>query len=78
MGYPMAGHLARAGGRVTVYNRTVARAEAWLSEHPGGREAATPAEGARGAALVFVCSGNADGRRAGVVGGGGAVGGGGG
>ena len=40
MGYPMAGHLARAGHRVTVYNRTTARAEAWVAEH-GGRSAPT-------------------------------------
>ena len=38
MGYPMAGHLARAGHRVTVYNRTAAKAEAWVAEY-GGRHA---------------------------------------
>jgi glutamyl-tRNA reductase len=42
MGYPMAGHLARAGHAVTVYNRTAAKAEAWAREY-GGRAAATPA-----------------------------------
>ena len=45
MGYPMAGHLARAGHSVRVYNRTVAKAEAWVREH-GGRVAATPREAA--------------------------------
>ncbi len=42
MGHPMAGHLARAGHQVTVYNRTVAKAEAWTREY-GGAFAATPA-----------------------------------
>lgn len=57
MGYPMAGHLARAGHRLTVWNRTAARAEAFVAEH-GGRRAASPAEAARGAELAFVCSGD--------------------
>ncbi|MYJ75834.1 MAG: NAD(P)-dependent oxidoreductase [Gammaproteobacteria bacterium] len=59
MGYPMAGHLAAAGHRVTVYNRTAARAEAWLAEH-NGRAAATPREAAEGATAVFMCVGNDD------------------
>ncbi|MDE0422972.1 MAG: NAD(P)-dependent oxidoreductase [Gammaproteobacteria bacterium] len=59
MGYPMAGHLAAAGHRVTVYNRTAARAEAWLAEHRG-RAAATPREAAEGASAVFMCVGNDD------------------
>ncbi|MEC8109822.1 MAG: NAD(P)-binding domain-containing protein, partial [Pseudomonadota bacterium] len=42
MGYPMAGHIAAAGHEVTVYNRTTARAEAWVAEH-GGSHAPTPA-----------------------------------
>jgi len=67
MGYPMAGHLARAGYAVTVYNRTAARAEAWVSEF-GGRSAATPAEAVEGAEFGFVCSGNDDDVRS-VVGG---------
>ena len=45
MGHPMAGHLARAGHDVTVYNRTAAKAQAWVGEY-GGRAAATPAEAA--------------------------------
>ena len=59
MGHPMAGHLARAGHRVTVYNRTAARAEAWLREY-GGRSAATPREAAAGADVVFCCVGTDD------------------
>jgi 3-hydroxyisobutyrate dehydrogenase-like beta-hydroxyacid dehydrogenase len=57
MGYPMAGHLARAGHAVAVYNRTRAVAERWAKEHPG-RVASTPAEAARGASLVFACTGD--------------------
>ena len=59
MGYPMAGHLAAAGHRVRVYNRTRARAEAWLGEHRG-EAVATPREAADGAELVFMCVGNDD------------------
>jgi 3-hydroxyisobutyrate dehydrogenase len=60
MGYPMAGHLARKGGHeVTVYNRTGAKAEKWVSEH-GGRHAATPREAAQGSEFVFCCVGNDD------------------
>lgn len=57
MGLPMAGHLARAGHQVTVYNRTAAKAQAWASEF-GGRVAATPADAARDADFVFACVGN--------------------
>ena len=57
MGAPMALHLARAGHSVTVYNRTDAKARAWVAEH-GGRHAATPAEAAREADIVFTCVGN--------------------
>ena len=59
MGYPMAGHLARAGHQVTVYNRTAAKAEAWCAEF-GGRCAETPRLAAQGAELVFSCVGNDD------------------
>lgn len=59
MGYPMAGHLARAGLDVRVYNRTGARAEAWAAEH-GGSHHPTPQEAASGADLVLVCVGNDD------------------
>ncbi len=63
MGFPMAGHLARAGHEVTVYNRTAARAAAWVARH-GGTRAATPAEAAAGAAAVLACVGNDDDLRA--------------
>ncbi|WP_424360602.1 NAD(P)-dependent oxidoreductase [Methylocystis parvus] len=59
MGYPMAGHLARAGHKVTVYNRTVARAEKFAAEH-GGAFAPTPRQAAEGADFVFSCVGNDD------------------
>jgi len=70
MGYPMAGHLARAGHRVTVYNRTPAKAEAWLKEYGehGGASAATPAAAAAGAEFVFACVGNDDDLRSVVLG----------
>lgn len=57
MGFPMAGHLARAGHDVVVYNRTPAKAEAWVARH-GGRGAATPAAAAEGAEVVMTCVGN--------------------
>jgi 3-hydroxyisobutyrate dehydrogenase len=57
MGHPMAGHLARAGHRVTVYNRSPAKAAAWVAEY-GGRAAPTPREAAAGAQIVFCCVGN--------------------
>lgn len=57
MGYPMAGHLARAGHSVCVYNRTPAKAEQWVAEF-GGTHAATPRLAAAGADTVFACVGN--------------------
>ena len=59
MGHPMAGHLARAGHRTTVYNRTAAKAAAWAAEYGGGH-APTPREAAQGADIVFACVGNDD------------------
>ena len=60
MGYPMAGHLKQKGGHeVTVYNRTVSKAEKWVAQH-GGDHAATPAEAAAGKEFVFACVGNDD------------------
>jgi 3-hydroxyisobutyrate dehydrogenase len=59
MGYPMAGHLVKAGHEVTVYNRTTAKAEAWAAEH-GGAWAATPRAAAEGADFVMACVGNDD------------------
>ena len=59
MGGPMAGHLARAGHAVTVWNRTASKAEAWVGRH-GGRAAATPREAAEAAEFVMACVGNDD------------------
>ncbi len=59
MGGPMAGHLARAGHQVTVYNRTAVKAEAWAREY-GGRAAPTPRAAADDADFVFACVGNDD------------------
>ena len=60
MGFPMAGHLkTRRGHEVMVYNRTRAKAEAWVAQF-GGTLAAAPAEAAHGADLVFTCVGNDD------------------
>ncbi len=67
MGYPMAAHLARAGHSVCVYNRSAAKAEAWLKECAGS-VAATPATAAQGADIVFACVGNDDDLRAVVLG----------
>ena len=63
MGNPMARHLAAAGHQVTVYNRTMAKAEGWVVTN-GGAMAATPAEAAAGCDAVFVCVGNDDDLRA--------------
>jgi 3-hydroxyisobutyrate dehydrogenase-like beta-hydroxyacid dehydrogenase len=57
MGAPMARHLTKAGHDVTVYNRTPAKAEAWVAQH-GGRRAETPAAAAHGAEFVFSCVGD--------------------
>jgi 3-hydroxyisobutyrate dehydrogenase len=59
MGYPMAGHLVKGGHEVTVYNRTIAKAQKWAEEY-GGAFAETPAEAARGADVVCLCVGNDD------------------
>ena len=71
MGYPMAGHLKAKGHEVVVYNRTGAKAKAWAAEH-GGTTAATPAEAAKGAEIVFCCVGNDDDLRSVTTGEGGA------
>jgi len=57
MGGPMAGHLAKAGHKVTVYNRTASRAEAWAAAN-GGKAQPTPCAAAQGADIVFACVGN--------------------
>lgn len=67
MGFPIAGHLQRAGYDVTVYNRTLSRAQQWL-ECYGGSVATTPAHAAEGAELVFCCVGNDDDVRSVVLG----------
>ena len=67
MGHPMAGHLARAGHRTTVYNRTAAKSAAWAAEY-GGCHAPTPREAAQGADIVFACVGNDDDLRSVVLG----------
>jgi 3-hydroxyisobutyrate dehydrogenase len=67
MGYPMAGHLARAGCAMTVYNRSAARADAWVAEY-GGRAAPTAAQAVSDVEFAFLCSGNDDDVRS-VVGG---------
>ena len=59
MGFPMAGHLVRAGHRVTVYNRTPAKAAQWVAEHGAG-SAPTPRLAARDADVVCACVGNDD------------------
>lgn len=56
MGFPMAGHLQRAGHQVTVYNRTQAKAQAWVETY-GGAKAQTPAAAAQGADMVLACVG---------------------
>ena len=59
MGAPMARHLKAKGHEVTVYNRTMAKAEQWVAAN-GGRLAATPGEAAAGQEIVFACVGNDD------------------
>jgi 3-hydroxyisobutyrate dehydrogenase len=67
MGYPMAGHLAKAGHVVTVYNRTTAKAESWVAEH-GGTFKTSPKLAAEGQDFVFACVGNDDDLRAVTIG----------
>ena len=74
MGYHMAGHLAKAGHDVTVYNRTGSKAARWTDEFGGARKV-TPAEAAAGNEIVFACVGNDDDVRSVTVGEGGAFGG---
>ena len=67
MGSPMAGPLARKGHTERVYNRTRAKADAWVAAH-GGRAASTPREAAAGCEIVFACVGNDDDLRSVVLG----------
>ena len=59
MGYPMAGHLAKAGHNVVVYNRNAAKAQQWVAAH-GGASAPTPGAAAKEADVVMMCVGNDD------------------
>jgi 3-hydroxyisobutyrate dehydrogenase len=59
MGFPMAGHLAKAGHEVSVFNRTPAKAQDWVRQH-GGRMGATVAEAVQGCEFVVLCVGNDD------------------
>ena len=59
MGYPMAGYISKAGHNVTVYNRTAAKADKWITEYKGAK-ADTPAKAAEGADFIFTCVGNDD------------------
>lgn len=59
MGYPMAGHLSKAGHQVIVYNRTARKATSWCNQY-SGKSAATPGKAARDADIVFSCVGNDD------------------
>ena len=71
MGYPMAGHLARAGHAVTVYNRSAAKAAAWCQEFADSKQpahAATPREAVKNADIIFCCVGNDEDLRAVVLG----------
>jgi 3-hydroxyisobutyrate dehydrogenase-like beta-hydroxyacid dehydrogenase len=72
MGYPMAGHLSRAGHDVTVFNRTAPKAAKW-TEAFGGKSAATPAAAVRGAEIALMCVGNDDDVRAVITGADGAL-----
>lgn len=67
MGYPMAGHLSKAGYQTTVYNRTTAKAEQWCNDYTGNW-AKTPREAAQNADFVFICVGNDDDLRSVVYG----------
>lgn len=67
MGFPMAGHLAREGHEVCVYNRSPARAQLWQDEF-AGETAPTPREAAQGAEFVMTCVGNDDDLRSVVLG----------
>jgi 3-hydroxyisobutyrate dehydrogenase-like beta-hydroxyacid dehydrogenase len=72
MGFPMAGHLVKAGHEVTVYNRTGKKAEDWAAKHKG-KTAPTPAQAAKGAEIVCSCVGNDDDLRSVIYGDNGAL-----
>jgi 3-hydroxyisobutyrate dehydrogenase len=68
MGYPMAGHLVKAGHHVTVYNRSASKSQAFCAEFTGAKRAMSPKEAALGADIVFCCAGNDDDLRSVVLG----------
>ena len=68
MGYPMAGHLVKAGHQVTIYNRSANKSEAFCAEFTGAKRAFSPKEAAAGADIVFCCAGNDDDLRSVVLG----------
>jgi 3-hydroxyisobutyrate dehydrogenase-like beta-hydroxyacid dehydrogenase len=72
MGFPMAGHLQKAGHSVTVYNRNAEKAAKWVATY-GGASAATPREAAKDADIVLMCVGNDDDVRSVVYGDNGAL-----
>jgi len=59
MGYPMAGFLSKAGHDVTVFNRTISKAEKWCTEYCGNLSE-SPKQAVKGAEIVFICVGNDD------------------
>ena len=59
MGYPMAGHISKGGHEVTVFNRTISKAEKWIKDYKG-KLAKTPKEAANEADFIFTCVGNDD------------------
>ncbi len=67
MGYPMAGHLAQQGHELTVYNRTLSKAEQWVKDY-GHQLADTPQAAAEQADIVFTCVGNDNDLRAVILG----------
>ena len=67
MGYPMAGHLAKSGHEICVYNRTTSKAEKWVSTY-GHHHALSPCEAVQAAEIIFTCVGNDDDLRAVILG----------
>jgi 3-hydroxyisobutyrate dehydrogenase len=68
MGYPMAGHLLKAGHQVTVYNRNATKSEAFCAEFAGAKRGLIPKEAADGADVIYCCVGNDDDLRSVVLG----------
>jgi 3-hydroxyisobutyrate dehydrogenase len=68
MGYPMAGHLAKAGHSVSVYNRTATKSVAFCAEFTGSTHGLIPKAAVKDADIVFCCVGNDDDLRSVVLG----------